>query len=215
MLPQLVQRTDLDHFAYVRAIAAPLTFLALSNPASDPTGATIQMRRLGLVVGIAALVVPARLLVPLPKTVTYEVAGRSIDVESDTAHDLDAFRRSVLATVPAGGKLFIGTQDMRLPSITPLHLYFLFPELRTNAYYLELPIGISDTVGKRIADDVRNADVLLLSRFPEDVARRLNPYVPLGPSDADEAVRANFCPAGGSNDLKIMVRCAPAGRGPQ
>ena len=99
---------------------------------------------------------------------------------------------------------------MRLPAVTPVELYFLFPELRADAYYLELPIGVSAAVGRRMAEDIRGADVLVLSHFPEDVARRLNPYVPLGPSDPNDMVRSDFCPAGAVAGLRIMVRCPKA-----
>ncbi|MGO4596681.1 hypothetical protein [Terrabacter sp. 2RAF25] len=212
MLPQLVQRTDLDHFAYVAAIAAPLAFVTLTGPAATGATAAVHLRWLALVVGVAALVVPSRFAGSTSTTTAYEVAGRAVDVDVNAVPALDTLRRSVLAVAPHGAKLFIGTQDMRLPSVTPVQLYFLFPELRADAYYLELPIGISPTVGRRIADDVRNADVLLLSRFPADMAHRLNPYVPLGPRDADDAVRAGFCVAGGSAELQIMVRCAKSAR---
>ena len=206
MLPQLLQRTDLDHFAYVAALAGPLVFITLGSQASSQSPIH-RLRRLALAVAVVALVIPARLGDQLPRTTAYEVAGRTLDVEAGSASGLSALRQAVLAAAPPNGKVFIGTQNMRLPSVTPLQLYFLLPELRTSAYFLELPIGISDEVGRRIADDIRDADVLVLSRFPEDVARRLLPYVPLGPTYADDAVRAGFCRVGGPDELWIMVRC--------
>ncbi|GAB3886483.1 hypothetical protein GCM10028802_37410 [Terrabacter terrigena] len=210
MLPQLVQRTDLDHLGYLMALGAPFVVLAgFGRPESASRWPSV-IGRGALVVVLALLIVPSRLLVAPGPSAAYEVAGRSVEVPAEDVGAINELRRSVLHLVSPGARVFVGTQDMRMPSVTPVQLYFLFPELRTDAYYLEMPIGISTTVAEQMADDVRGSDVLLLSRFPRDLTERLFPNVPLGPSDADEAVRAGFCPAGGSADLRIMVRCATA-----
>ena len=213
MLPQLLQRTDLDHLAYSMGLSAPLVLLAQFGPHMPRRRWPLLIARAAFVVVLALLIVPTRVLALPGPSATFEVAGRTLEVPLDEAAAIDDLRKSVLETVPVGSTVFIGTQDMRAPSVTPVQLYFLLPELEADAYYLEMPIGISPTVGARLADDVRSADVLLLSAFPAELSRRLTPFVRFGPSTADEVVRAEFCPAGGSADLRIMVRCATADGG--
>ena len=197
----------IDHLGYLMALGAPFAVLAGFRQSESASSWPSRLGRGVLVVVLALLIVPARVLTPPVPSAAYDVGGRTLDVPLEEVAAIDAVRASVLRAATPGSRVFIGTQDMRVPSVTPVQLYFLLPELQVDAYYLELPIGISSAVGKRIADDVRDADVLLLSRFPVDVAKGLFPNVLLGPSDADEAVRAGFCPAGGFSELRIMVRC--------
>ena len=210
MVPQLVQRTDLDHLGYLMALAAPLALLSVPNR-GDRATRWPAMVACGSMVGVLALVIiPSRLLIQPAASAVYEVGGRSLLLPTDEVAALDDLRRSVLRAVPAGSRLFIGTQDMRAPSVTPVQLYFLFPELRSDPYFMEMPIGISAKAGEQMAEDVQKSDVLLLSRFPESLGTVLFPGVPLGPAAADDAVRARFCPAGGWVELQILVRCKGA-----
>ena len=209
LLPQVMQRPDVDHLSFFLAVAGPLAVLAMSRPgARTPPAASV--RRLGMAALLAGLA--AAMAVPLAHAArqpsySYVVGDRVMQVTPHDARALDEVREIVSGTVPPGSTLFVGALDMSRPTVSRVQLYFLFPELRATAYYLELPIGIDEQTGARLAADVDRADVLLLSDFTPDFTERLNPFIADGPDTADAVVDREFCRAAGNQLAVLFLRC--------
>jgi hypothetical protein len=209
LLPQVMQRPDVDHLSFFMAVSGPLAVVALSRP-NAPVRPGPSLRRLGatgLLVGLAAaLAVPLVHAVRQPSH-SYVIGDRVLQVTPHDARALDQVREIVSAAVPPGATLFVGALDMSRPTVSRVQLYFLFPELRATAYYLELPIGINEETGTRLAADVHGADVLLLSDFAPDFTQRLNPFIAGGPDTADSVVGREFCRSDGNGLAILFLRC--------
>lgn len=204
-MPQLLQRSDHDHLAYVLAVPAPLALLALGDLGLRSWGLVAGAR--GALAALLGLIVVQPVLHHGEPSVPYAVGDRHVVLTKSDAKLVDGVRKAVLGKVPAGASLFLGTQEMARPSLTPVILYFLLPELRAQPYYLEMPVGVTPTVGRALARDVARANVVLLTDFSPEGSRAFAPHVPRGPGDADAMVQRRFCRVA-TDPLAVMVPCA-------
>jgi hypothetical protein len=161
ILPQLFQRADAGHFAFV----ATLSFGCLPW--------TGWRRRLPRPVTVFVLVLCALALaitaLAAAKQSVFSVrnAGRSFPVASpERAADLHRTLRWLDVNEAPGRRLFVGPADMRWAFYTPTEIYYLAPALRPAGFYLELGPG-DDTASftRRIVADLRRADVLVLDHL--------------------------------------------------
>lgn len=193
ILPQTLQRVDPEHGIYTLCVTVPLLVVALAYTPDSPE--LVHRRRMLLVAMSIAFVgaLAAMVLRPSPETVHVQFGDRSAIVAASEVPDLLATRSALLAHAPPGGSLFVGSSDMSTVSLSRVVVYYLVPELRPRAYYLELAVGISERAGSGLAQDVRNADVLLLTRMPDGLMQHLYPYLPRGSDEANRVVAADFC----------------------
>ncbi|GAA2018697.1 hypothetical protein GCM10009740_03270 [Terrabacter terrae] len=194
ILPQTLQRVDPDHALYTLCVTVPLVIVV--GATADRSADALRRRKMlaaamavAFVGGLAAMV-----LRPSPATVTVRFQDRSAIVAASELPDLTATRTELLRHAPPGGSLFVGSSDMSTVSLSRIIVYYLLPELRPRAYFLELAVGVSERAGSGLVNDVRNADVLLLTRMPDGLMRQLYPYLPPGSDEANEVVRREFCP---------------------
>lgn len=193
ILPQTLQRVDSDHAFYTLCVTIPLVIAG--STVAKPAQNSIR-RRNALVLAIALALVPilaAPIFCALPPTATVHFGDRSAMVAASEVPNLMATRTELLAHAPPGGSVFVGSTDMSKVSLSQVKLYYLTPELLPKAYFLELAVGVSEQAGSGLVNDIRNADVLLLTPRNDGVMRHLYPYLAPGSDEANSVVREHFC----------------------
>ena len=215
-LPQALQRLDVTHVTY-----AALLFLPLLPVVLREIGGHLSYRgRAPVVVGASLVVLGlagssgyplAQDLVgngPASTTVVHD--GRSLRLSSATA----ATVRDVLAAVDAhstpGETLFVFDKDLVRPAVNDVRLYFLLPQLRQVAKQVEVTMGISNAPGSGLAQDVLNADVLVLLDLPPGFRHKLYPYAKDGSHEATLALTSTFCLVDKVDYYEIYRRCNEA-----
>lgn len=193
ILPQTLQRVDPDHAFYTLCVTIPLVITG--TWVARPSAASTRRRNLLAIAMVIAMGVSlaAVVLRPAPPTVTVQLGGRSAILAASQVSDLLATRAELIAYSPPGGSLFVGSTDMSKVSLSQVPLYYLTPELRPKAYYLELAVGVSERSGSGLVRDIQDADVLLLSPRNDDLMRHLYPYLAPGSDEANAVVRDKFC----------------------
>jgi hypothetical protein len=63
-----------------------------------------------------------------------------------------------------GESLFIGPGDLRRTNCNDTFLYYMLPQLRPATYFLEMNPFSANRPGSRLAEDVKDADWLVLNR---------------------------------------------------
>ena len=91
-------------------------------------------------------------------------AGPSFLVDSpSTARDLDRMLAVIRRTASPGDSLFVGPRDLRRTNYNDAFVYYLLPKLKPASFYLELNPGTANRAGSSLADDLKRADLLLLT----------------------------------------------------
>ena len=91
-----------------------------------------------------------------------------------------------------GDRLFVGPTDMRKTPYSDAYLYYMLPDLDPATYYIEMDPGVANDKNSRLADDLRSADIVILSSVwndwdePND-ARKFGPNLP------NEILERDFC----------------------
>jgi hypothetical protein len=201
ILPQGMQRVDSAHFAWVSCVPfafVPVAVLELMRGRALKT--EFSYRRRAFACGAGALVV---MLLAVPQFTgwaytdyvaqTFDRHRLVFEIErngrifyygrpevASAAHD-------VLAEVPKwaeeGDRLFVGTTDLRKTPLSEAYLYYLLPEYPPATYFIEMDPGVANRKGSRLADDLRSADIAILSSAwndwdePND-SRKLGSVVP-------------------------------------
>lgn len=104
---------------------------------------------------------------------------------------LDAVER---VTKP-GQRLIVGPTDLRKTPYSEAFFYYLLPQLTPGTRYIEMDPGVANAKNSGLADEVRRADVLILSdqwsgwNEPNDSRK-------LGPNEPNVVVRERFCLVG-------------------
>lgn len=193
VLPQALQRVDPEHAMYTLCVTAPLVVIGAAG--SRPTAASIRRRRMLVAALSVALVggMGATLLRASPDAVRVRVQDRSALIAAHDAAAVSQTRSQLLRHAPPGGGLFVGSTDMSRTSLSRIELYYLMPELRPRAYFLELAVGVSEQADSGLVDDIRAADVLLLTAMPDELREHLFPYLTKGSDEANDVVRREFC----------------------
>jgi hypothetical protein len=208
MLPQAFQRPDSTHLAWVSCV--PLAFApaavaeVLGHLRSRP------LRRHGpSLAALAVLLIPL-LVIPHFTTRTYvdlvrqgardEVFGWPVHHEGrrfylgseDIALAVQQMIDEVGPQMAAGQRLVVGTADLRQTPYSDAYLYYLFPDLVPGTRYIEMDPGVANAADSGLAEEIAEADWLLLSRVwdawdePNDSRR-------LGSDEPNQVVRDRFC----------------------
>jgi hypothetical protein len=111
-----------------------------------------------------------------------------------------------------GDRLIVGPADLSRAIYSDVAVYFLFPELEPGTYFIEMDPGLADTEGSGLAEDIANADVLVLTNIwtgwnePNASSDRLS-------QEANQAVADNFCLSRQYEENLVMIfeRCEGGG----
>lgn len=228
LLPQAFQRPDSAHFLWVSAVTWPLMIIAIlellrrKSPNHHP--------RALLAIAASSFVILIVLIVPFYTARTYaDLVVRSISSQTDVREVRRADRvfylgderpwRATLAVVNdldslarPGDKLFVGPVDLRQTAYSDAFFYHLFPELRPSTYFIEMDPGIANQ-DPRLADDVRSADWLILTRFWSGWIEP-NASVVFGSDLPNQVVEDSFCLVESyQHDLVRLFQRCPIGDG--
>jgi hypothetical protein len=94
-----------------------------------------------------------------------------------------------------GQRLFVGPTDLRKTPYSEAFFYYLLPQLTPATRYIEMDPGVANAKNSGLADEVRRADVLILSdqwagwNEPNDSRR-------FGPNQPNVVVHDKFCRVG-------------------
>jgi fumarate reductase subunit D len=208
MLPQAIQRVDSAHFAWVSCVPIALLPLAISEvlKAKKPS---LHIRARNVLAGGSVLIF---LLAVLPfftaRTYTdYSLQSLGIHrIAYKIEHKGRVFyygrpeaAKAANELLPVadriskpGDRLFVGPTDMRKTPYSDAYLYYMLPDLDPATYYIEMDPGVANDKNSRLADDLRSADIVILSSVwndwdePND-ARKFGPNLP------NEILKRDFC----------------------
>lgn len=228
ILPQALQRPDTVHMAWVSCI--PIGFVAVVDaelartrrPGWSP-GKVLALGTLPLV-AILYLLVPNFLVrdyadISLEtfgvRRSSYEIrnAGRVFyyGAESNAAQLAELLPVANRIARP-GDRLVVGTGDLRKTPLSEAFLYFLLPETRPGTFYIEMDPGVANADDSQLADDLRHADLVILSRawdgFDEPNDSRV-----LGSAEPNRVLRKRFCSVLDTGTYELLRRC-DEGTGP-
>jgi hypothetical protein len=225
LLPQALQRADSTHLAWVSCV--PFGFLPAAVAELLP-----DARRVGRQVLAGAVpVLLTFVLVPHFTWRTYadyvaQSAGRHrsshVMRRGDRIFyygrpDAVAAVRDLLAEVDRSTKpgqtLFVGTGDLRKTPYSEAFLYYLLPELPPATRYIEMDPGVANASDSGMADEVRKADVVILSSIRDDWVEP-NDSRRFGPDEPNQVLQRDFCQVGsygrglfGRGLYELWTRC--------
>jgi hypothetical protein len=222
ILPQALQRPDPTHLAWVSCV--PFGFLPVvgyefvrrRRPTSSPT------RR--YVVGVVPVVATLVLLVPsfLARDYadasleafgysrqSYEIEnqGRRFYYGNEAAADQLAQLLPVANEIARpGDRLVVGTGDLRKTPLSEAFLYHLLPQTRPGTYYIEMDPGVANADDSQLADDLEQADLVILSRVWDDF-HEPNDSTKLGSPKPNRVLRERFCTVLDLPLYELLERC--------
>ncbi len=223
ILPQALQRTDSTHFAWVSCVPVALLPLAIiewsrsrsPRPRRDP-------RLTSLAAGAAVLVF---LAVAIPRYTfhsftdyalqTFGVHRQAFEIargdrifyygRPDVASALHPLIRDLDEISEPGQTLLVGTADLRKTPYSDAFLYYLFPELPPATYFIEMDPGVANADDSGLADEVRDADFLVLSRVWDEWDEPNDSRV-FGSDEPNRVVDEEFCLVGDYEHLYELYR---------
>jgi hypothetical protein len=203
ILPQLLQRADSGHFAFIAPVSLGLLPLALRGRALlRPTVVAVPVL-CALAIGFSSAAAASHTGFLVRNGSRSFVTGSPQD-----AADLDRVASWLDAHVAAGRRLFVGPADLRWAFNTRTELYFLLPRLTPAGFYLEFGPG-DDTpqFTRRLIDDLQRADVLVLQRLQVAFFRRqVWPEARAGSAAPNAVIRRDFRPAAAIGPYTIWRR---------
>lgn len=169
LLPEMFQRFDVIHVAFVACVVLPSALLVPAlRPAKWAAGPVVAG---GLIVAICPFV-----LSPYFATVAQSLGvrstpsflvnnhGRSTLVASrDDQRHLSALLAAIDVRANPGQRVFVGPDDLRRTNYNDTYLYFLLPQLTPGSFYLEMEPGVANAPSSHLAHDLRTNDWLVLT----------------------------------------------------
>lgn len=205
ILPQVFQRADGGHFAFIAPVGFGLLPWALMR------GPRARLARAAIPILCVVLVGLTALRASAHNGFVVQNDGRSFSEGAPAqAADVGGVLRWLDRHVAPGRRLFVGPANLRWAFYTPTELYFLAPELRPAGFLLEFGPG-DDTplITRQLISDVRRADVLVLDRIPVASWRtHIWPEARIGSAAPGAVVRQQFRRAAQYGDYSIWLRRA-------
>jgi hypothetical protein len=208
MLPQALQRPDSTHLAWVGCVPLGLLPIALYELLPRRRGRAPTPRA-----AVACAVAVAVVLVALVPNFTarnyadytaqslghhrkaFEIrnAGRTFYYgRKGVADALPALFEDVERMTEPGDRLVVGTTDLRKTPYADSFLYYLLPDLTVGTYYVEMDPGVANEPGSGLADDIADADVVILSSVWDDWDEPNDSRV-VGSDEPNQVLRRRFC----------------------
>lgn len=227
ILPQALQRPDSTHLAWVAMVSWPLSAAAITHVVSRriPRVGRPSVLSGGVIVLVLMMVVSpfytyryyllhTRVAVgdlPLPFLVERE-DRRFWFGNPEVANALIAMIPDLEARSEPGDRLIVGTADLSRTVYSDVSIYFLFDELEPGTYYIEMDPGLADAEGSGLAQDIEQADFVVLTNFWSGWLEP-NTSVKRQSQEHNQAVADNFCLVGQyeSNLLMLFERCEGGG----
>ena len=213
LFPQAIQRPDSTHLAWVGCVAfamLPAAVIELWRAARPGLRRhPIPPRTLAL----AAVAVPSVLLLAVAPHFTYrsyaEATAQSLGhrrTERTIEHHGRRFpykRHDAVAAVTEmlpvvdrltepGDRLIVGPGDLRKTPYSEAFLYYLLPDLEPGTRYIEMDPGVANAPDSGLADELRQADVVILSTIRDDW-NEPNDSLLFGPNEPNEVLETEFC----------------------
>jgi hypothetical protein len=209
LLPQAIQRADSTHLAWVSCV--PLGLLPAAVVEAQRTWRPHWRPERTVVLAGAVPVVATLALAPTFVWGVYaDYVGRSFgfsEIEAGTMRRgdrefpygrLDAVEAvnemlpDVARIARPGDSLFVGTGDLRKTPYSEAFLYYLLPELQPATQYIEMDPGIANADDSGMADELRRADIVILSSIRDDWDEPNDSRV-FGPNEPNEVIQEDFC----------------------
>jgi hypothetical protein len=209
LLPQAVQRADSTHLAWVSCV--PLGLLPAAVVEAQRAWRPRWSPQRTAIMAAAVPVVATLALAPTFVWGIYaDYVGRSFgfsEIEAGTMRRGDrVFHYGRLDAVAAvndmlpdveriaepGDSLFVGTGDLRKTPYSEAFLYYLLPELKPATQYIEMDPGIANAEDSGMADELRRADIVILSSIRDDWDEP-NESRKFGPNEPNEVIEHDFC----------------------
>jgi hypothetical protein len=202
LLPQALQRADSTHLAWVSCVPFALVAAAFADALRDKPWH----------VWVAPLAMPALMLVIVPdftwRSYSDYVAegfgqarssGRMVSGDRvfyygrpDAVTAVNELIPRVREVSEPGDTLFVGTGDLRKTPYSEAFLYYLLPELDPATRYIEMDPGMANAEDSGMADELRDADVAILSSIRDDW-NEPNDSADFGPDEPNQVIADDFC----------------------
>jgi hypothetical protein len=225
LLPQAVQRVDSAHFAWVSCVPVAFLPVALFEVLRRRAPRLSPGRRSLVAGGAVALFVV--LVIPFFTARTYvEYSLESFGIDR-VAHKIEHEGRvfyygrkdaadAANEMLPVadrisrdGDRLFVGPTDLRKTPYSDAYLYYMLPDLDPATYFIEMDPGVANREGSRMTDDLRSADIAILSAVWNDWDEP-NDARKFGPDEPNRVIDREFCLVGkyGEDDLyELYEKC--------
>jgi hypothetical protein len=175
LLPQAVQRADTAHLSWVGCVAFGLMPAFVAEVA--------RVRGMRVVVARLAVLAPLALMLLFPhftyrwyadyaaQTFDYDRHFFSVDHRGRSfyygRHDVGVAAEQMFADVERltepGDRLIVGPGDLAVTPYSESYLYFMLPQLVPGTHYIEMDPGVANAEDSGLADELRAADVVILS----------------------------------------------------
>jgi hypothetical protein len=223
LVPQMLQRLDTIHLAYVACIILP-TGLAASAllvrarwnaPTTSRSIKVAGVLAAVIAVGLAGVSVVPTMLEPLREaryvyatgdsnSVEVDNAGRSVVVSADEGPALNALLSTVASYVSSTcDRLFAGPSDLRYAHYGDTYIYFLLPDLVPATRYLEFNPGEANADDSSLAADLQTADIVVLNDLgpPTEDNDSQRP----GPQAPNDVIAERFTKVAAFGDRTLLV----------
>jgi hypothetical protein len=209
MLPQALQRADSTHLAWVSCV--PLGVMPAAVVELARSRGTRTAPRLTSVAAVALPVAATLVLVPHYTWRSYveatrqSIGSRPIIEEvirngdrvfpykwREAAHAAQALIPVVQRATEPGDRVVVAPGDLRKSPYSEAFLYYLLPHLEVGTRYVEMDPGVANAEDSGLADELRAADVVILSTVRDDWSEP-NDSALYGPEAPQEVLDGEFC----------------------
>jgi hypothetical protein len=206
ILPQAIQRADVAHLDWVSALPFGLLPLAIAEWA--------RLRGTEWRVTRAAILAPLVIMfVAIPHyTVRWyaDYTGQTFDYRTegvtsisnrgrtfiygrkDVAQAAEDMLADIERETEPGDKLIVGTGDLRKTPYSESFFYFLLPQLEPGTKYIEMDPGMSNAEDSGLADEMRDADVVILSTLYDNWTEE-NTSRDFGSDEPNQVLDEDYC----------------------
>jgi hypothetical protein len=175
LLPQAVQRADTAHLSWVSCVAFGLLPGFVAEAA--------RLRGTRVVVTRVAVLAPLALMLLFPhftyrwyadyaaQSFGYDRHFFSVDHRGRSFYygrrDVGVAAEEMFADIERlaepGDRLIVGPGDLAVTPYSESYLYFMLPQLVPGTHYIEMDPGVANADDSGLADELRAADVVILS----------------------------------------------------
>ena len=206
-MPQVIQRVDAAHLAWVSAVPFALLPAALLEWYRMRGGQRLALQRLLPLVPLALMFV----IVPHYSVRWYaDYVGQTFDYKTenqraitnrgrtfyygriDAAEAAQDMIGDIERLTEPGDRLIVGTGDLRQTPYTETFFYYLLPQLEPGTHHMEMEPGIANTDDSGLADELREADVYIASTLYDNWDEP-NDSMDVGSDEPNQVIEEDFC----------------------